>query len=76
MKRKLRQLFFNVRTSRDFHPRIQNLAGEIYNNVENFKLLGVDLSTDKRNGINFEIYVNACIEKGYKKLWILRRFAE
>ena len=34
------------------------------------------MSTDQKNGINFETYINKCISKGYKKLWILRRLAE
>ena len=73
---KTQTVVFNVRTSRDFYPRIQNSMGKIYNNVENFKLLGVDISTDKRNGMNFDTYINECIKKGYQKLWILRRLAE
>ena len=44
--------------------------------MENFKLLGIDLATDKRKGISFEIYINNCINKAYKNLYILRRLAE
>ena len=39
-------------------------------------MLGVDISTDKRMGVNFKTYIETCIKKGYKKLWILRRLAE
>ena len=73
---KTQTVVFNVATSRDFYPRINNGQGQIYNNVENFKLLGVDISTDQKRGLNFNIYINECIQKGYKKLWILRRLAE
>ena len=69
-------IVFNARTSRDFYSRIQNSMGKIYDNVENFKLLGVDIRTDKRNGMNFDTYINGIIKKGYKKIWILRRLAK
>ena len=38
--------------------------------------MGVDLTTDKRKGISFESYINNCVKRGYKNLWILRRLAE
>ena len=75
-EKKTQTVVFNVATSKDFYPRIQNLEGTLYNNVEHFNLLGVDLSTDKKKGISFDTYINECIKKGYKKLWILRRLAE
>ena len=75
-EKKTQTVVFNVRTSRDFYPRIQNGQGNTFNNVEHFKLLGVDISTDKKNGLNFEVYINERIKKGYRKLWILRRLVE
>ena len=48
----------------------------LYKNEENFKILGLNLSSDKRKGINFNFYLDRCIQTAYSKLWILRRLAE
>ena len=60
----------------DFTPKILNQTGNPYDNTEKFTLLGVDLVTDNIKGINFATYINSCIQKAYKSLWILRRLAE
>ena len=39
---------FNTVTSRDFYPRMLNTEGNLYENVEEFTLLGVDFVSDKR----------------------------
>ena len=63
-------------TNKDFTPRISNSDGTMYENVEQFKLLGVQFETDKRKGINFDPYIDKCIQKGYMNLWILKRLKE
>ena len=73
-EKKTQTVVFNTATSKDFSPNITNAKGELYQNTENFKLLGVDFSTGKRKGINLDNYVNNCINRGFKNLWILRRF--
>ena len=73
---KTQTVIFNSASLKDFSPNIRNQNGDIYKNVEDFKLLGVDLSSDKKRGIHFDNYIDNCIKKGYKKLWTLRRLAE
>ena len=73
---KTHTVIFNTATSKDFYPRIANLNGVIYNNFEVFKLLGIEITTDKQKGMNFNSYINKCIQKAYRNLWILRRLAE
>ena len=75
-EKKTHTVIFNTAINKDFNPRITNPDGEIYNNLETFKLLGIDLSTDQKRGINFNTYIQNCINKGYQKLWILRRLSE
>ena len=75
-EKKTHTVTFNTATSKDFYPRIKNEEGIIYNNCEQFKLLGIDVSTDERKGIKFDTYINNCIKKAYLNLWILRRLAE
>ena len=73
---KTQTVIFNTATSKDFYPRITNEDGELYTNEENFKLLGINLASDKRKGVNFDLYINKCIQIAYSKLWILRRLVE
>ena len=69
-EKKTHTVVFNTATLKDFNPHISNPNGNIYNNVENFKLLGVEFETDKKKGINLDKYVNNCIKKGFINLWI------
>ena len=73
---KTHTVVFNTATSKDFYPRITNPEGQLYNNEENFKILGLNLATDRRKGINYDGYINKCLQIAYSKLWILRRLAE
>jgi hypothetical protein len=73
---KTKSVIFNTARSKDFTPRMTNSQGSIYQNVEIFKLLGVDFATDPKKGIHFDTYLNNCIQKGYNNLWILRRLSE
>ena len=67
---------FNTAIKSDFYPRIVNPEGVTYDNQENFKILGINLSTHKRKGIDFNQYIDKCIQKAYSNIWILRRLAE
>ena len=69
-------MIFNTAQSKDFTPRIRNSLGTEYENVENFKLLGVEFVTDARKGLSFDTYINKCIQKGYSNLWVLKRLSE
>ena len=62
---KTKTVIFNTAQSKDFTPRIRNSLGTEYENVENFKLLGVEFVTDARKGLSFDTYINKCIKKGY-----------
>ena len=73
---KTQKVVFNTALSKDFYPRIHNANGEHYNHVEQFKLLGVDFRTDNKKGVSCDLYINNCIKKAFKKIWILRRLAE
>ena len=53
---KTHTVIFNTAESKDFYPRIVNTEGVLYKNEENFKILGLNLSTDKKKGINFNFY--------------------
>ena len=69
-------VIFNTAESKDFYPRITNMEGVLYKNEENFKILGINLASDKKKGVNFNFYIDKCIQKAYSKLWILRRLVE
>ena len=75
-EKKTKTVIFNTATSRDFTPRLFNVQGTVYDNVDSFKLLGVDFTTDHKRGINFDTYLKNCVKKGYNNLWIIRRLAE
>ena len=73
---KTKTVVFSSAILKDFSPNISNNDGKIYQNVEHFKLLGVDIESDRRKGVNLNTYVNNCIKKAYTNLWALRRLAE
>ena len=73
---KTKTAIFNTSNSKDFTPTIKNLKGKLYNHTEHFKLLDVDFVSDIRKGINYENYIQGCIRKAYKNLWILKRLIE
>ena len=73
---KTKTVIFNTARSTDFTPNMKNMQGQTYENVESFRLLGVDFCTDPKKGLNLETYLINCIQKGYNNLWILRRLAE
>ena len=50
-KKKTKTVSFNTATNKDFTPRISNSDGTQYDNVDQFKLLGVQFETDSRKGI-------------------------
>ena len=50
-KKKTKTVSFNTATNKDFTPRISNSDGTQYDNVDQFKLLGVHFETDSRKGI-------------------------
>ena len=76
VRSKISNLIFNTALSKDFYPRVRNTDGILYENKEEFKILGINLISDKRKGINFNHYLEKCIQKAYSKLWILRRLVE
>ena len=55
---------------------ITNEEGTVYDNTESFQLLGVDFVTDKRKGLNFNTYINKCIQNAYANMWMLRRLSQ
>ena len=67
-KKKTKTVSFNTATNKDFTPRISNSDGTQYDNVDQFKLLGVQFETDSRKSINFHPYIDKCIAKGYMNL--------
>ena len=64
---------FNAATSQDFYPRMVNADGIMYENVEDFKLLGVDFVSHPRSGIKWEKYIAKCVKQAYMNMWILKR---
>ena len=67
---------FHTKKTKDFLPRFVNSSGTVYNNEEEFKLLGVDFVSNARKGLNWEKYLKKCIRKAFAKMWILRRLVE
>ena len=57
---------FNAATSRDFYPRMVNNDGILHENVENFKLLGVEFVPNPRLGIKWDQYIQKCVKLAYK----------
>ena len=73
---KTHTFIFNTALSKDVYPKVINTESDLYENKEEFKILGLNLSSDKRKGINMNTYIEKCIQKAYSKLWILRRLVE
>ena len=73
---KTKTAVFNTATSKDFYPRIANSQEIIYENTEEFKLLGVDFVSHSRDGVRWDKYIQQCIKQAYSKMWILKRLAE
>ena len=73
---KSKTAIFNTSTTRDCNPRLMNSNGNIYENVDEFTLLGVDIVSHPKLGINWETYISKCVKKAYNKMWILKRLAE
>ena len=48
----------------------------MYENVESFTLLGVDVVSHPRLGVSWEMYVSKLIKKAYSKMWMLKRLVE
>ena len=69
-------VIFNTARSKDFTPRLKNAKGKFYKSEEQFKLLGVDFSTNITNGFIFKSYIKNCIKRSYTNMWILRRLSE
>ena len=67
---------FNAAISKDCYPRLFKAQGTIYENAEEFTLLGVDFVSDQRVGIKWEKYVLKSIKKAYSNMWILKRLVE
>lgn len=74
--KKSKTAVFNAAKTRDFYPRLVNNDGDLYENVEDFTLLGVDFVSDQKLGVKWEKYILKCIKKAYCNMWILKRLAE
>ena len=75
-KQKTKTAVFNPAISRDFYPRMVNTDGTEYENVEEFKLLGVEFVSDPRTGVKWDNYILKCIKQAYSNMWILKRLSE
>ena len=73
---KTKTAVFNSATSRDFYPRMVNSEGIVYDNVEEFTLLGVDFQSHPKSGVKWDNYLHKCIRKAYSNMWILKRLAQ
>ena len=73
---KTKTAVFNVATSKDCYPRMENTEGNIYENVEQFTLLGVEIESHPRSGVKWDKYISKCVKKAYSNMWILKRLAE
>lgn len=73
---KTKTAVFNSATSRDFYPRMVNSEGTIYDNVEEFSLLGVDFVSHPKSGVKWDNYLQKCIRKVYSNIWILKHLAQ
>lgn len=67
---------FNAAISRDFYPRMVNTDGVQYENVEKYKLLGVDFVSHPKLGIKWDEYILKCVKQSYSNMWILKRLVE
>ena len=75
-EKKTQTAVFNTARLKDCYPRLMNSSGTIYDNTEQFTLLGVDFTTDQRTGIRWDAFIKKCIQKAYLNMWILRRLVE
>ena len=75
-EKKSKTAVFNAATSRDFYPRMVNTDGVQYENVEKFKLLGVDFVSHPKLGIKWDEYILKCVKQAYSNMWILKRLVE
>ena len=73
---KTKTAVFNCATSRDFYPRMINSQGAQYDNVEEFKLLGVEFVSHPRSGVKWDTYIQKCIKQAYANMWIIKRLSE
>ena len=48
---KTHTVIFNTAITKDFYPRILNTDGVIYDNQDDFKILGINLSSHKKKGL-------------------------
>ena len=53
-----------------------NSSGEQYDNVEEFKLLGVEFVSHPRSGVSWNKYILKCVRSAQNNMWILKRLAE
>ena len=53
-----------------------NSEGKVYDNVEEFTLLGVDFVSHQRYGVKWDKYLLKCIRNAYTNMWILKRLVE
>ena len=53
-----------------------NSDGSEYQNVEEFKLLGVEFVSDPRTGVRWDTFIQKCIRQSYANMWILKRLSE
>ena len=75
-QKKTKTAVFNVATSRDFYPRMTNSEGTLYENVEEFKLLGVEFQSHPKSGVRWEKYISKCIRNAHTNMWVLKRLSE
>ena len=73
---KTKTAVFNCATSRDFYPRMINSEGVQYDNVEEFKLLGVEFVSHPRAGVKWDKYILKCIKQSHANMWIIKRLSE
>ena len=66
--KKTKVMIFNTRRKFDFHPEIKSETGDTLDVEEEFKLLGVKITSDMKWHTNTKFI--CC--KGYARLWMLR----
>ena len=73
---KTKTAVFHTAILKDFKPRLVNSEGQVYENTESFKLLGVEFVTNSKSGLKWDTYIEKCIKKAYCRMWILKRLSE
>jgi hypothetical protein len=71
-KKKTKAMLFNTAVKYDFMPEIKLEDGEFVEVVENFKLLGVILTSD----LKWHMNTKHITTKGFQRLWMLRRLKQ